>query len=121
MKKDDNFYRGARVLSPVNHIVIVILQSGAKRVRRTSLNAVQMAQLECRLVRAQYAGEIADYLITAAEDCTFTGLEGWINSLKDRAEQPELLNIQQNSLFGGVMSASPHRKSIGVSTKASLK
>jgi hypothetical protein len=96
-----DFYRGSRVLAPINHIVMIVLPNGGRHLRRVSLNAVGMAQLECRLIQAQCSGDIRDYLITAAEDCTFQDVAGWIDSLKYRAEQPALLNVQQNSLFGG--------------------
>jgi hypothetical protein len=101
MKTEQSFYRGARVLNPASHIVIVVMLNGSKLIRRTSLTAVQMAQVECRLVRAQYSGEIADYLITAAEGVLFSELLPWIDSLKVNIEQPALLNVQQNSLFNG--------------------
>jgi hypothetical protein len=96
------FYRGSRVLAPVNHIVIVTMANGTEYFRRASMNATQMVQLERRLLEAQHTGDIAAYVITAANDCTFPDLLTWLDSLKYHAEQPALLNMQQNSLFNGL-------------------
>lgn len=98
---DHNFLRGSRPLTPTNHIVLVELMGGGQVLRRCSLNIVQMRAIEDSLMRLQHDGFIRGYILTAAEDCNVSELLTWIASFADRSEQPELANLQQNSLFAG--------------------
>jgi hypothetical protein len=96
-----SFFRGSCLISPVNHIVIVIMPNGTEHFRRLSMNADQMSQLERRLMEAQHVGDIAAYVITSASECNFPELLGFIESLKFGAEQPDLLDLRQDTLFSG--------------------
>jgi hypothetical protein len=101
MKPEATFYRGERVLAPVNHIVAVTLANGAQHYRRVAMNAEQMREAELKLMKLQHTGEIRGYIISSACDCSFGELLGFLGELGTRAQQQELLNVQQNTLFAG--------------------
>jgi len=97
----DQFLRGSRVLAPVNHIVAVTLANGAQHYRRVAMNAEQMRFAELKLMELQHAGEIRGYIISSACDCSFGDLVGFLGELGTHAQQQELLNVQQDTLFAG--------------------
>ena len=101
MTGTNNFYRGARVLSPCNHIVAVTLANGAQHYRRVSMTAEQMRVAELKLMELQHSGEIRGYIISAACDCAFGDLLAFLGDLGTHAQQGELIDIQQNTLFSG--------------------
>lgn len=95
------FYRGQPINQTINHIVSVETVNGSRFFKRVALTCEQMAQLEAQLMERKHVGDIADYLISAAEDCTFTELTAWVDSFRESAEQQNLISIDQNTLFAG--------------------
>ena len=101
MKPESTFYRGARVLSPCNHIIAVTLANGAQHYRRVSMTAEQMRVAELKLMELQHAGELRAYVISSASDCAFGDLLAFLGDLGTHAQQGELISIEQNTLFAG--------------------
>ncbi len=95
------FLRGSRVLAPANHIVEVETRNGSRIFRRVSLTAEQMAAVESCLMELQHTGEIRSYLLAAANDATYTELLSWLSDIGMPAQQGELINISQDTLFSG--------------------
>jgi hypothetical protein len=96
-----SFLRGSQQLAPAVHIVQVETRNGAKLFRRVSLTAPHMAAVESRLMELQHLGEIRSYLLAAANDTNFSELMKWLEDIGTPAQQGELINISQDTLFSG--------------------
>lgn len=94
-----SYLRGSVDARIASHVVMVTTRTGAQLLRRVSLTAVQMGQLESQLMIRQHAGDIHGYLISAAEDVSFAGILSWVDSFKGSGEQQELLCVEQDVLF----------------------
>jgi hypothetical protein len=88
-------------MAPAVHIVEVETRNGSKIFRRVSLTCEQMAQVESCLMELQHTGEIRSYLLAAANDTNFSELLKWLSDIGTPAQQGELINIEQNTLFSG--------------------
>lgn len=96
-----SYLRGSVDARIASHVVMVTTRTGAQLLRRVSLTAIQMGQLESRLMVRQHAGDIQSYLISAAEDMSFAGVLSWVDSFEESGQQQELLNVSTGTLFSG--------------------
>lgn len=96
-----SFLRGSLQFVPAVHIVQVETRNGSRIFRRVSLTAQQMAEIESLLMKLQHAGEIRSYLFGWANDATFPELAAWLEEIGKPAQQSELIDISQNTLFSG--------------------
>lgn len=85
-----------------NHIVTVVSRDGITRhLRRVALTLVGIAELRAILFDRLHAGDIASFEIDAAEDCTSSNVMQWAASFALDGQQTNLIDISQNTLFGG--------------------